>query len=297
MKAFSESIGYSIDEETLRNIDLHFHRSFVSLPEMAVLIASYTVKQTFTRQARPPSKIKNNIRFFFHNVFDSNEPPYVRVSAAALTQPTIFRAGTRINIVLVIIDPDYLRTFLKADADRFSFLSGNYQPFLIEEILTDDILQTVNAFLRQPQPDILTDYHYKLKALELLYHLFRRLSYREAVKYRKLSQHDLNAVYAVRDVIVNTLSEPPAMNHLRQLAGMNEVKLRALFKQVFGTGIYEYFQQRRIQEAARLLREGERSVSEVGYALGFENLSHFTRQFEKYIGMKPKRYSMVAGEV
>jgi len=42
-----------------------------------------------------------------------------------------------------------------------------------------------------------------------------------------------------------------------------------------------------------MLKNQKISVSEVGYLLGFENLSHFTRMFERYIGMKPKAYSML----
>ena len=43
-----------------------------------------------------------------------------------------------------------------------------------------------------------------------------------------------------------------------------------------------------MNEAAQLLRE--LSVSQVGYKIGFSNLSHFTRLFEKHHQVKPKRY-------
>ena len=55
--------------------------------------------------------------------------------------------------------------------------------------------------------------------------------------------------------------------------------------------VSEYYLAALIIEAARLLREARLSVSEVGYEMGFSNLSHFTRVFEQYIGMKPKKYS------
>ncbi len=47
-----------------------------------------------------------------------------------------------------------------------------------------------------------------------------------------------------------------------------------------------------MKEAARLLKENKLSVSEVGYKIGFSNLSHFSRVFEKHVGLKPKKYSM-----
>jgi len=46
-----------------------------------------------------------------------------------------------------------------------------------------------------------------------------------------------------------------------------------------------------MQKAAQLLKEKRLSVSDVGYELGFTNLSHFSRVFERYTGIKPKKYS------
>jgi AraC-like DNA-binding protein len=47
-----------------------------------------------------------------------------------------------------------------------------------------------------------------------------------------------------------------------------------------------------MQEAARLLKEQHLTVSEVGYRVGFTNLSHFSRVFERHLGLKPKKYSV-----
>jgi len=73
---------------------------------------------------------------------------------------------------------------------------------------------------------------------------------------------------------------------------MSEPKLRKLFKQTFGKGVFEYYQTARMQEATKLLKERRMTVSEVGYQLGFTNLSHFSRVFEQHTGMKPKKFSV-----
>lgn len=86
------------------------------------------------------------------------------------------------------------------------------------------------------------------------------------------------------------MSRPNPIAELKQIAGMNELELRKIFMQVFGMGIYDYYQHLRMKEAARLLREESLSVSEAGYQVGFDNLGHFTRVFEKHIGKKPKKY-------
>jgi AraC-like DNA-binding protein len=46
-----------------------------------------------------------------------------------------------------------------------------------------------------------------------------------------------------------------------------------------------------MEEAAFLLRQAKHTVSETGYELGFSNLSHFSRLFEKHYGITPKKFS------
>ena len=101
---------------------------------------------------------------------------------------------------------------------------------------------------------------------------------------------DIKAIYAVKLRLQSQVDEPPHIAALAREAGMSEPKLRKLFKQTFGKGVFEYYQSARMQEAARLLKEKRLTVSEVGYQVGFTNLSHFSRVFAQYIGMKPKKY-------
>ena len=112
----------------------------------------------------------------------------------------------------------------------------------------------------------------------------------EAPRY-PINQNDLKIIYTIRDELISEIGTPPQLESLAGKAGMSVSKLVNLFRQVFGDSIYNYYQKLRMQKAAYLLREEKLSVSEVGFQLGFSNLSHFTRLFEKHIGMKPKQYS------
>jgi len=301
---FADKLGFDVGENVIQNVEVHFQKTFNFLPDLAVFIASYVVKKTFTRYTTPPKLIKDNIRFFFHNVFDGNKQtngkrkaktqekmPYVRVFPSALSYESLFTKNSHIKVVSVIISSDYLKSFLKQDAQRFQFLFDSNTDFLIEEIMTEDILRTVNDIVKEEEPRPLRSYHYKLKALELLFYLFQSLSKRENAVHQKLKQKDIKSIYKVRDKIALSLNKPSSIEDLKQIAGMNELKMRKLFTQVFGMRIYDYYQYLRMNEAARLLREEKLSVSEAGYKMGFENLSHFTRVFEKHIGKKPKKYS------
>ena len=92
--------------------------------------------------------------------------------------------------------------------------------------------------------------------------------------------------------MLEQLGIPPTIRELAISANMSPTKLKRLYKQIFGNSIFSYYQEFRMKEAARLLKDEKLSVSEVGYQLGFTNLSHFSRVFNEYAGMKPKRYSL-----
>ncbi|SIS11235.1 AraC-type DNA-binding protein [Mucilaginibacter lappiensis] len=107
-----------------------------------------------------------------------------------------------------------------------------------------------------------------------------------------LNAADVKKLYEVKDKFLSNIDTPPIFAEFVKLSGMSESKLKRLFKQIFGNSIYSYYQSFRMKEAAYLIKEECLSVSEVGYRLGFSNLSHFSRLFETHIGVKPKKYSL-----
>lgn len=99
--------------------------------------------------------------------------------------------------------------------------------------------------------------------------------------------------YEIQSIVLSDLSTPVKLPELAKRLGMSETKMKALFKQIFGNSIYSYYQTARMQEAAFLLKHSDYAVSEIGYRLGFSNLSHFSRLFKKHYAMTPKKYSSV----
>ncbi len=151
-----------------------------------------------------------------------------------------------------------------------------------------DLVESMTGF---PRSELLSGMYYKSKGLELIYLLFKNLSRRQQVVHQNLRGDEIEGLYRVRDAILSSLEQPLTQKELVKISGMNIFKLRKLFTQVFGKGIYEYGQYLRMQEAARLMRDQQLSVSEAGYQLGFTNLSYFGRLFEQHFGLKPKKWS------
>lgn len=163
--------------------------------------------------------------------------------------------------------------------------------FMLETGISPQILQAASSMLHQPVPESLASHYYKLKCEELLCYTFALLMQREALPLSKMHLGDIKAIYALKLRLQSPFSEVPPIALLAKEAGMSEPKMRKLFKQTFGKGVFDYYQSMRMQEAARLLKEKRLTVAEIGYQLGFTNLSHFARVFEQHTGLKPKKYS------
>lgn len=64
------------------------------------------------------------------------------------------------------------------------------------------------------------------------------------------------------------------------------------FKETFGVSPAEFVLDEKMKVAKLKLRQGNLSVSEVCYMLGFQNLNHFIKSFKAYQGMTPKKFQM-----
>jgi len=290
-------------KDVIQHFQVIFFKGFTFLPDMAMHFGSFNVKDDFIR-VTGQSDITDGIGFVFYNIFEDHtrdrkdkgyksitmEPPYVRIFPYTISQTLHFKKDTRVSHVSISVNAAYLKSFLKEEAEHFAYLFDNTNNYWIEELMTDDILRTVNDIVKKEEPNALKSFYYKTKAMELLLYLFESLKRREIATGQKLNRKEIEAIYQVRDKIVSSLSRPSTIAELKQIAGMNELKLRRIFKQIFGMGIYDYYQHLRMKEAARLLHEEKLSVSEAGFQMGFENLGHFTKVFEKHIGKKPKKY-------
>ena len=126
------------------------------------------------------------------------------------------------------------------------------------------------------------------KVLELVYLLFAKITERVNETEVVVNRADTDKLYEVRSIILKDLSVAPQLIDLSKRVAMSPTKMKTLFRQIFGDSIYNYFQQARMNEAVKLLKD--HSVSETGYRLGFTNMSHFSRLFEKHFRMKPKKF-------
>jgi AraC-like DNA-binding protein len=220
------------------------------------------------------------------------EQANILICRHAVSSVIAMPSNTFFGSVTIAASKQYLhQLFGKIDHPVVADVLEARDNLVLETGISSPMIDTASAMLDQPVPESLESHYFKLKCEELLCYIFTILMQRDEVPASRVHIDDVKAIYSIKAHLQSRLDKPPNIASLAKKAGMSEPKLRKLFNQTFGKGVFEYFQFVRMQEAARLLKEKRLTVSEAGYQLGFTNLSHFSRVFEQHIGIKPKKYS------
>ena len=96
-----------------------------------------------------------------------------------------------------------------------------------------------------------------------------------------------NAKYHERS---STTLEPPTLVDLANEIELSLKKLKEGFKQFYGTTVYGFLFDYKMELARKLLESGGHNVNEVGLRVGYSTASHFISAFKKQYGTTPKKY-------
>ena len=96
-----------------------------------------------------------------------------------------------------------------------------------------------------------------------------------------------DCIYHARDILLQRIGEPITIKELSRKVAINECYLKKGFKEIFGTTIFDFYQQQRMEHAKYLLYEKGLSVTDVSGLLGYSSISHFSSAFKKHTGLKP----------
>lgn len=105
----------------------------------------------------------------------------------------------------------------------------------------------------------------------------------------------LRPIRMAKQYIQNHYKEQITQEEVSDVVGLSSSYFSALFKKETGEGFAKYLINIRMEEAKRLLRETNDSVFSICETVGYHDLKHFTRTFEKAAGLKPSAYRKLYG--
>jgi AraC-like DNA-binding protein len=100
-----------------------------------------------------------------------------------------------------------------------------------------------------------------------------------------------------RDSMDRAYAEPLDVRAVAAVAHVSPAHFSRSFRAVFGETPHRYLQRRRVERSMFLLRETDRSVTDVCFDVGFTSLGTFSRTFHNIVGETPSAYRSGHGPV
>jgi len=207
-------------------------------------------------------------------------------------------AQQRMQILHVHIEPQVLHSLLESElnivpAELKAILEGGAAKGYFCQGEMDPAVQTVAyQILYGPLPGTPERLFLEGKALEFI---ALQMACIGGLKGRQsnrpvLSPKERDRIHAAREMLVQNLASPPTLAELSRRVGLSINKLGAGFRQLFGTTVYGFLKEYQMQKARLLFEEAELNVSQVAWAVGYVNVSHFSAAYKKRFGVQPKSF-------
>ncbi|MBE1529610.1 AraC-like DNA-binding protein [Sphingopyxis sp. OAS728] len=129
------------------------------------------------------------------------------------------------------------------------------------------------------------------KAIDILCHALTALAEDEAnPALPSASSPAVAGVLKAQRVLAENFAKPPSLDDLAREVGMSRSNLCAMFRQFCGQSVYDYVGELKMQEALAMLRSSQLTITEVGYAIGYEHPSSFSAAFQRRFGLTASEY-------
>jgi len=305
LKRLAHLLGTEVENKRLEipeKFGKGYCAGFVFNEHIRMLILNYKLNENIVVENPDINASKKMILFKFQNILPKTEILSTEKQLKVIPSVLIVTSSMNTDVVIPIhtnmainieVDADYLNELFDS-TDKSPILQSllqNVQPLLFEQMIYPSLQKIVDEIVTESVGQTFELFFLRIKAEELICRLLMELVKRDEKHLYALNSHDIQILYKVKEQMLEHLETPPVIKELAFCANMSPSKLKRLFKQIFGNSIFSYYQEFRMKEATRLLKEKKFSISDVGYQLGFTNLSHFSRVFKEHIGMNPKQYS------
>ncbi|MCW3466311.1 helix-turn-helix transcriptional regulator [Chitinophaga nivalis] len=153
-------------------------------------------------------------------------------------------------------------------------------------VITPQMLMVIKSIIHCPRTGIFKQLLIEGKVLELLLLQLEQFTSHDCRAFCSLKKTDIDKIYQARDIIASRPHAPCSLLDLAQLIGTNEFTLKKGFKEIFGTTVFGYLQEIKMEQAHRMILEGK-NINEVADFTGYKHHSHFTAAFKRKFGLAP----------
>jgi AraC family transcriptional activator of pyochelin receptor len=195
-------------------------------------------------------------------------------------------SGGEVRCVLMQFDLDFVEREFAAPMQQLFALAGAGDAGIWVRPADADLCALALEIAACPVAAPLRRLYLAGKALELAAMALDRIVGQPPLRPARLPARTREQVHAARDMLVAAMQQPPSLAELARATGLNPTKLTSAFRAEFGTSVFGYLQEQRLQQAHTLIAKGEASIAEAAFRVGYTP-AHFSSLFRKRFGMPP----------
>lgn len=98
---------------------------------------------------------------------------------------------------------------------------------------------------------------------------------------------EIDKLHNARQFVKLNMFEHISLQQVARAAGLNDFKLKKGFKELFGTTVFGYLNELKMNHAKRLLLDGGITIGDLAFDLGYSEAHNFTKAFKRHFGYPP----------
>ncbi len=302
LKKFASALGTSLSHDTL-HLPQHYGNGYLRALRMPnglsvciIDVAAETAMELHRSAVEPyffvlsfdEIYIKKTAVHIIGNEKTEHFPP---LFSAAFLNSTMFHdtailtEGCTVYSVKIIFDGKWMQRYLGIDGE--DKLVKRYLALRTKKLLLEPLDGTYRNHMDELiSADINNPVYFAIienRVMLLIERFFSRLLKRAGkLPLYRIEQSDIYKMMTVEAELTKDFSSPaPTIEALCDKFDISVSKLKRQFRQVYGSSVYDYFQQLRMEKAKKLLLTGHYTIKEVGYQMAYHNISNFSRAFKK----------------
>ena len=229
------------------------------------------------------------------NIIESDAKNYkaVVMTNSRVKQKLLLKKGTSVKGLTIQLTEAWINKHIdNKNGKNYSALKQN--SYLLD-VLTAKAQKILNDIYCNHEESQISTLYITTRVMRLLENFLENILKRDIIDSTlSISSKDFESILKIEGLLLENYGEVfPKIEKLARLALMSESKLKKIYKQAFGMGLFEYYQKNRMHKAKELLNTGEYTVSQVGSLLGYQNLSNFSNSFKKEFNQLPRDYHQV----
>ena len=197
------------------------------------------------------------------------------------------------QLVTVLISIKKFHSLFSQEANQISFLSDENadKKYYKDHIITPSMAVALSQILQHQPNTLMSRLYLKGKVYELLSLYFNPTEATDVAECPFLvDEENVRKIRNAKKIVLERMTNPPSLQDLADEIGLSLKKLKEGFKQLYGSTVYQFILDHKMNHARQLLGSGSYNVNEVALQLGYSNSSHFIDAFKKKFGTTPKKY-------